>query len=188
MDLSHYFYFDAIQRITDKGYLHSYIDEYYTRKFADLREKPLVLLEIGIANAQSIRLWSEWFTQGFIYCLDVEPTYVEKAKVIPNVKAFNLNAFDKPALDLFGDGFFDFIIEDGPHTLDTQLFAVSNWSKKLKKNGCLIIEDIQSIDWIEPLVKAIPNEENAAFEYKLFDLRSVKNRYDDIILEITRIK
>ncbi len=188
MNLSSYYYFDWIEKVSDKGTDHSYIQQYYCKKFTPLKNTPIIMLEIGIYKSQSLRLWKEWFTNSFIYCMDVDQTFVEKANTIPNVKAFNLNAFDKPALNLFNDGFFDVIIEDGPHTFETQRFAVANWSKKLKKGGTLIIEDIQSIDWIEFLVKAIPNEENAAFEYKLFDLRSVKNRYDDILLEITRIK
>ena len=185
MSLANLYYWDSIKKISDKGYIHSYIDHYYTHKFANLKEKPLVLLEIGIHYAQSIQLWRDWFKNGFIYCVDVDPVAVEKASIIPGVKSFNGDAFSKSVLDMFDDNFFDIIIEDGPHTLETQLFAVSNWSKKLKKNGTLIIEDIQSIDWIDPLIKAIPNEQGE-YRHMYFDLRPVKNRYDDIILEITK--
>ena len=37
---------------------------------------------------------------------------------------------------------FDFIIDDGPHTLKSQIKAILYYFPKLKKNGYLIIEDI----------------------------------------------
>jgi phosphoribosylpyrophosphate synthetase len=37
---------------------------------------------------------------------------------------------------------FDIIIEDGPHTLESQIFAVQNYTQLLKDGGILIIEDV----------------------------------------------
>ena len=121
MNLSSYYYFDWVEKVSDKGTDHSYIQNYYCKKFTPLKNTPIVMLEIGIFKGQSLRLWKEWFTNGFFYCLDVEQSSVDKANTIPNVKAFNTDAYSNAALNLFSDNFFDIIIEDGSQKYESRL-------------------------------------------------------------------
>ena len=48
----------------------------------------------------------------------------------------------------------------------------------------MIIEDLQSFDWVDELTKYVP------FEYKdkveVFDLRQMKGRYDDLLFVIKK--
>jgi hypothetical protein len=84
---------------------------------------------------------------------------------------------------LFEDDYFDYIIDDGPHNVQSQIYAIENWLSKVKKGGKLIIEDIQG-----PL--ALTKLENLCIskdlDFKIFDLRKNKNRFDDIIISITK--
>ena len=50
--------------------------------------------------------------------------------------------------------------------------------------GILIIEDVQKWDWIEILKNEVP--ENLKQFIKIYDLRSNKKRYDDIVFTIDK--
>ena len=51
-------------------------------------------------------------------------------------------------------------------------------------DGILIIEDVQSWDWIDILKSQVP--EHLKMYIKTYDLRSNKNRYDDIVFTIDK--
>ena len=51
-------------------------------------------------------------------------------------------------------------------------------------DGILIIEDVQKWDWIEILKNEVP--ENLKQFIKIYDLRSNKKRYDDIVFTIDK--
>jgi hypothetical protein len=51
-------------------------------------------------------------------------------------------------------------------------------------DGILIIEDVQSLDWIYTLKNEVP--ENLKKFIKVYDLRRNKNRYDDIVFTIDK--
>ena len=77
------------------------------------------------------------------------------------------------------DEIFDFIIDDASHKLEDQLKAL-RWLPKIKPGGRLIIEDIQDID------KAIPAFQATGVAFNVIDLRHIKGRYDDVIIEIIK--
>ena len=51
-------------------------------------------------------------------------------------------------------------------------------------DGILIIEDVQSWNWIDILKKEVP--ENLKQFIKIYDLRQNKNRWDDIVFTIDK--
>jgi hypothetical protein len=51
-------------------------------------------------------------------------------------------------------------------------------------DGILIIEDVQSWDWIPILINETP--EHLKKFVKVYDLRPNKNRYDDIVFTINK--
>jgi len=51
-------------------------------------------------------------------------------------------------------------------------------------DGILIIEDVQSWDWINILTCVVPEELKKFI--KTYDLRDNKNRYDDIVFTIDK--
>ena len=54
----------------------------------------------------------------------------------------------------------------------------------MEDDGILIIEDVQSWDWIEELKKATPEHLKEYIES--YDLRHIKGRYDDIVFVINK--
>jgi hypothetical protein len=168
---------------------HKYIENYYDNIFSNTdKEKQHNILEIGVRDGSSIEIWSGWFQNSKIYGLDITPFTSDNLNVTFN----QVDAYSQSTLHLFEDNFFDFIIDDGPHTVESQQYSILNWYNKLKPGGKLIIEDIGcmdgvsnpplSSDWaLEQLLTIIPS----GIEYKIFDLRKT-GQYDSIILEIIK--
>jgi len=102
------------------------------------------------------------------------------------INLLEIGIFKGQSLRLFKEWFTNgqiFGVDDGPHTLESQMWALMNWSKKLKPGGKLIIEDIQSINHVVYLERIVDIN---LFTFNSFDLRANKNRYDDIIFEVTK--
>jgi hypothetical protein len=81
------------------------------------------------------------------------------------------------------DNSIDFIIEDGSHRIEDQLYVVENWTKKLKTGGTLIIEDIQDINNSSKLIESANKVD---CESKIIDLRSDMVSYDNILFEVIK--
>jgi len=176
-------YFSRSRGNTDKGSTHGYIQNYYAQEFASKRELPINILEIGLTHghtgiqAECLGFWKEWFYKGKVFGIDIVPTYYEGTTCITG------DAYSQKIINTFDDNFFDYIIDDGPHTLESFMYVIKHWIVKLKAGGKLIIEDIQSTGWL-PVLEETARENNLA--YKVFDIRNYANRYDDIIFEVTK--
>ena len=59
---------------------------------------------------------------------------------------------------------------------------LKNYTKKLNSNGVIVLEDIQSYDWIDLLIEATPEPYKSKIQVR--DLRNVKGRYDDLAIVI----
>jgi hypothetical protein len=173
---------------TDKGTYHAYIQEYYTNIFSEIRNENLKILEIGVLDGRSIKFWNDWFTSAEIIGMDID----QKSRPFIDANNYKViwgDAYNKTLTDLFQNSYFDFIIDDGPHTLDSQLYTSTNYFKKLKINGLLIIEDIFDFDYVSEIENHVKNTlPSDSYEFKCFDFRKSKNRFDDVIIEIKRLK
>jgi SAM-dependent methyltransferase len=136
------YYIESSNR-SDKGKEHNYIQWWYDKEFSPKREEEINLLEIGIFNGQSIKLWREFFPNAKITAIDVE--LKEEAQFVKDLD-INLiigDAYDTTITDKIKES-YDYIIDDGPHTIDSQLEFVKLYNSKLKEGGKLIIEDIDN--------------------------------------------
>ena len=169
---------------TDKYTIHDYIDGYYEYEFASKQTVPITILEIGVGKGYSIRLWNDYFSHATIVGMDIYDWAVEMYRYTPNVKIMQVDAYSTVVIDKFPDETFDYIIDDGPHTLDSQIISIQKWLPKVKRNGKLIIEDVQSMDFIQDFQNTLNMK--SVLSYRTIDLRKNKNRYDDIIFEIIK--
>jgi hypothetical protein len=174
---------------------HSYIKDYYDILFSNNTNKKIKILELGVRDRSSLHIWENWFVDSEIYGIDIHGFYSRHIGINNNIIIVTIvDGYSQPALDLYEDNFFDYIIDDGPHTIDSQQYSIAYWYKKLKIGGKLIIEDIgcrdgvpnppESSDYaLEQLIKVIPEN----ITYKVFDLRDKDpGQYDSIILEINK--
>jgi hypothetical protein len=183
--------FNQLQTKTDKGTTHDYLNGYYNDAFTPYKDQPIELLEIGIHRGASIELWSHFFPKANIIGLDNEDlNYIPTLKNNYETDGRHIiiricDAYNDEWVNRFDNGRFDFIIDDGPHTLKSQITTIEKYLPKLKLGGRLIIEDIQSESDLKELAKVASA---TGMEYNIFDLRNNKGRYDDIILEIIKNK
>lgn len=175
-----------LKLITDKNTAHSYLslyDELLCRKKFTCRN----MLEVGICYGGSIELWDKYFPNGTITAIDI----LEERKLpdlLKNQNKIRLISGDAYSPFLFTSLFrgkkFDFVIDDGSHTLESQIKFLTMYSMLLEDDGILIIEDIQDINYLEILKE---NTHSDLKPYiKTFDLRKNKNRYDDIVFCIDK--
>jgi len=175
-----------LKLITDKNTIHSYLplyDELLCRKKFTCRN----MLELGICYGGSIELWDKYFPNATITGLDIlaDNKLPQSAFNENKVKLISGDAYS-PFLftSLFRSKKFDFIIDDGPHTLESQIKFLTMYSMLLEEDGILIIEDVQNIHYLEILKEN--THPNLKPYIKTFDLRSNKNRYDDIVFVIDK--
>ena len=173
--------------ISDKGTQHDYIETYYANEFNDIKYKELRLVEIGIGDGYSLVLWREWFTKAEIFAIELYP-YAYQHDVpfeIEGATSIFKNAYTQETLDMFEDNTIDYLIDDGSHSFEHQIYCIEHWLAKIKNGGKLVIEDVQDIDHIKTFEKII-SDNNLNVSFKTFDMRQNKDRYDDIIFEITK--
>jgi len=182
---------------TDKNTVHSYLD-LYESLFKGKKETATHILEVGIGyppyNGGSIAMWEKYFLNAQIYALDIIPMTDVWADILHRQRIHiyaAINAYDPyvfKRLFLSKPVRFDILLDDGPHTLESMIAFVTLYSHVMKPDRILVIEDIQSMDWIDVLRTHTPEALKPFIE--VYDLREKKGRYDDIVFVInkTRIK
>lgn len=173
---------------TDKNTLHSYIGA-YDKLLTPYEDKEINLLEVGVARGGSFVLWKNLLPKAKIALVDIHDymTPQAKAEINENSKLYIMDAYTEQAIEKLKENYpegFDIIIEDGPHTMETQAYMVRNYLPLLKNGGVMVVEDLRTDEFIENLVKIVPDElkENVT----IYDLRNVKNRQDDILFVIKK--
>lgn len=181
--------------LTDKNTRHSYI-EVYEKLLCEKKESATHILEVGIGdwqpNAGSAKMWASYFNNAQVHIVDI----INIDKVNPDVyshprihlhmsnDAYNVNFFTNTFLSK--EMRFDMLLDDGPHTLESMISFVQMYSKIMKDDGILMVEDVQDIEWIKTLEACTPDELRPYIE--IYDLRNIKGRYDDIVFVINKSK
>ena len=168
-----------IKHGTDKEAKHKYCSAFYDNAFFDLKDKKLNILEIGIQNGSSLVLWNEYFKNSIIYGIDNTNFIKDRLDAYPRIKTIIQDAYKKELTSNLP--LFDIIIDDGPHTLESQIKFINNYFKKLNKNGKLFIEDVDGKHNLNELRK-----EASKFTSNItsIDFRSKTNTEDSIMLMI----
>ena len=175
---------------TDKNTAHSYLP-LYQNLLIKKKETATNVLEVGIFDGGSIKLWSDYFINANVYGLDIM-NINNVWEEIKNKKNIILHT----SSDAYDNNFFttnfldknikcDFMLDDGPHTLESMKQFIKLYSQIMTDDGILIIEDVQSWDWIDILKNEVP--EHLKPFIKTYDLRPNKNRYDDIVFTIDKL-
>lgn len=160
---------------------HSYVEAAYGDAFRRIRDAKNIL-EIGIYTGGSHLLWRDYFPNSTVIGVDIRlcNELTNQDRIIQVVG----DAYCKEAVSMFQDNYFDLIIDDGPHTLDSMKYFVQNYLCKLKDNGILCIEDIMEFSWVYELSRLIPEEDQK--HLKVYDLREEDGKSDSILLIIDR--
>jgi len=174
---------------TDKNTRHSYLP-LYDQLLISKKEKARNVLEVGIDVGGSIKMWHDYFTNATVYGLDIIHIDTVWHELKNNARITLYTSSDAYNHEFFNTHFlqknmkFDFMLDDGPHSLESMVTFIKLYSQIMTDDGILIIEDVQSWDWIDILKSAVPEKLRPFI--KTYDLRPIKNRYDDIVFTIDR--
>ena len=169
---------------TDKDSIHTYLDTYEKLFNQKKYNKDLNILEVGVYTGGSIKLWRDYFENGRIYGVDVcDSNFIQEKSILNDERVFlylQQNAYDINFINAnLINKKFDFIIDDGPHSLESMIFFANYYIHLLKDDGVLIIEDVQDEKWLDYIKNSLKEE------YKQYvnivDVRNVKGRYDDLM-------
>jgi len=147
---------------TDKGGHHNYVNRIYNNIF-DIKNRfdKITLVEIGVFTGHSLKLWSDWFTNGNIIGIEINKSKGltgDGFNALNAIYDFNViwkDAYVETTVDMFDDNSIDFLIDDGTHELEHQLFTVKKWLPKLKSGGILLIEDIKNHHDFDLFINAV---------------------------------
>lgn len=171
-------------RRSDKGTVHSYI-EVYEELFAPYRTTSKRILEIGLFEGHSMRLWEEYFQGAEVHGVDLSdtphcgladlrPMLAEGTHKISFMDAANLIEVEH----IFNDMKFDVVIEDANHYLEDQIAIWNNMRSRLVPDGLYIIEDVADVD--RDGAKFLELDPSA----RIMDRRKIKDRFDDVLIVI----
>lgn len=170
---------------TDHFGWHASYFEVYDRLFCNFRGTGRPILEIGTDGGGGLMSYSEYFSSASIWGMDISPA-PEHIKQHTVISHWQINAYSSEAVETASHalkfGGFQVIIDDGPHSVESQEFFVRFYPPLLSDTGMAIVEDIQDPTYIERLHRCLPE----GFLGYAIDLRLADNRYDSLLFVIQR--
>jgi predicted O-methyltransferase YrrM len=126
---------------TDKcpAILHSYTP-FYHRLLG--RRTVRRVLELGILNGASLRMWRDYLPEARIFGLEINPEVLFQEERIRTMQCDASNRDElKAAAEEFG-GNFDLIVDDASHEPAHQVLAAQTLLEFLAPGGIYVIEDV----------------------------------------------
>ena len=169
---------------TDKGFFHSYIDNFYQPLFNLFDKDPETIFELGIQYKASLALWKLNFPSSFVSGCDIDLNQGTHSVAGKLISSGDIHVSE-------GDAYVDtalipeqvtLLIDDGPHTIESQLRILS-LKHKLSENGILVIEDIGDLGGpiycFKALLGSVPRSERK--KCICLDFSNIGGRWDDAI-------
>jgi len=125
---------------SSKSYM-EYFETYYSF-FLPFKYRKINILEIGVLDGESLRIWRDFFPNANICGFDIEKKNVN----IPNV---DIRFGDQTDVKFLGEIIndykkFDIIIDDGSHISKHIIRTFTYLFDYLNENGLYVIEDLQT--------------------------------------------
>ncbi|GAB5416748.1 MAG: hypothetical protein Crog4KO_22370 [Crocinitomicaceae bacterium] len=123
--------------------LHNFVD-LYDRYLTPLQDSVDRILEIGIFNGASHKMWKCFFDSAEVYGIDIrQKPWVEQL----GIHTYIADQANREQLQTFIDssgGQFDVIVDDGGHYMDHQQVSLGFLFEHLEPGGLFIIEDVHT--------------------------------------------
>ncbi len=135
----------AIKHGTDKSSTEHSYTHLYDATFAQLRHWPIRLLEIGVEEGRSLRMWEDYFPKARIFGIDIRQDcrrfQTERTRIFIGDQSDH--AFLERVVSEAG-GYFDIIIDDGGHWMHEQITSLQTLWPFLSPMGIYVIEDLHT--------------------------------------------
>jgi demethylmacrocin O-methyltransferase len=111
-----------------------------------MRTQPIRLLEIGVGEGGSLRMWRDYFAKGKVYGLEIDRRKHFDASAITVFKGSQSDErlLAKIASDAGG---FDIVIDDGSHRWSDQITSFKVLFPHVMPGGYYVIEDLHTSYW-----------------------------------------
>ena len=139
----------AILRGTDKSSeVHNYCVK-YEKYLPFKRTDKLKILEIGVLNGESLRMWKDYFMLSEIIGIDIDSRCKENEE--ERIKVEIGSQADEKFLNEVGEKYktFNMILDDGSHINEHTIFSFEKLFKYVKPGGIYIVEDACTSYWAD---------------------------------------
>ncbi len=120
----------------------------YDLWFKKYRNRPVVILEIGVYQGGSLNMWRDYFgPEAQIFAIDINPLC--KQFEAENTKIFIGSQEDREFLKSVKSQVpkFDILIDDGGHTMSQQIVSFEELYGHIKDDGIYLCEDLHTSYW-----------------------------------------
>jgi len=117
----------------------------YDNLWTNIRNNKIKLLEIGIDQGGSLRIWKEYFPNGEIIGADLQSQLLYTEDRIKTVLVNQESIESLKSLESLGP--FDIIIDDGGHVMSQQINSLITLFDYVKPGGYYIVEDLCTSYW-----------------------------------------
>lgn len=129
---------------TDKSsYRHGFAD-IYERYLSPLRDHVVTVLEIGVYEGASLRMWRDYFPAGRIVGVDVREDAEQHREERIRIHVGDQSDPDFLTRLAHTDGPFDVVVDDGGHRAEQQLASITTLWPHLRPGGIYAVEDVQT--------------------------------------------
>lgn len=181
-----------LQGWTDKDHPqgHDYLGFYQQIFDQFVTERPVKLMEIGVANGASMWIFREYFKDYKFTGIDIEPTFHQQMEYQQELIKDSDIEFrwqsnsENPQTYQNLDNDYDIIIDDGCHNPWTQLKTFELAYPHLKIGGVYIIEDLHNANRAKEVADKIHQQYNQ--KPQIFFGKNYPQREDDIIVWIQK--
>lgn len=134
---------DISHSFMGESYLHI-----YERYLEPLRGMPIKLLELGVRNGNSLRMWKEYFPSAQIYGVDFIPSCKQQEE--DRIEILIASQDDDIRLGALADraGGFDVVLDDASHINHLTHTSFRILFPRLKPRGFYIMEDL-GMSWVD---------------------------------------
>jgi hypothetical protein len=127
---------------TDKHYQHNYFSQVYQDVLSPIKNDVKTLLEIGILDGNSLKVFKRFFKDAKVYGVDLRSDTIDG-----DIEVIKCDQSDEEDLNLlverFSDG-IDVILDDGSHKMYDQQITMAVMFNALKSGGIFIMEDLHT--------------------------------------------
>jgi predicted O-methyltransferase YrrM len=132
----------ALRQGTDKASSDHDYCPHYEQYLEHLRDEPITLLEIGVWQGASLRMWQEYFSHATVIGADNTLRRVDTG----GAEVVHVDQADRQGLDSLRTfhGPFDVIIDDASHISSLTIQTFEMLWPALNPGGLYVVEDLQT--------------------------------------------
>ena len=116
----------------------------YERYFSTIRDKKINLLELGVWQGKSLRMWREYFPNAKIVGVDINPSALCHMTLECDVRIISQDDSEELSQLSTGYGGWDVVIDDASHLNHLTKKSFDILWKFVKSGGLYIIEDLKA--------------------------------------------